>query len=360
MILLNPGPVTLTARVRQALNTDDMCHREPEFAALTLDVLRALESVYDGGGEYAAVMLSGSGTCAVEAMLSTFASKTRPTLVVCNGVYGERMASMLARQGKPAASVTVPWAEGIDVAKVEAHLDAHPDTAHVAVVHNETTTGRLNDLTALAALCEARRVGLLIDAVSSFGGEALPMGDWKPLAIAGTANKCLHGAPGVSFVLARRDVLETGESHSTSLYLDLSTYYREQLKGWSPFTQAVHVVAALCEALREFQDQGGWAARNRLYVRRSTRVRRVLADAGVETMIPIKACSSMLTAFSLPKDADYTRLHDELKDQGFVIYAGQGPLAGRVFRIATMGDIGEAELDRLADALQAFFSRARA
>jgi 2-aminoethylphosphonate-pyruvate transaminase len=360
MILLNPGPVTLTPRVRQALNCDDMCHREPEFATLTLEVLRALEAVYEGGGEYAAVMLSGSGTSAVEAMLSTFASRTRPTLVVCNGVYGERMAAMLARQDKPAASLKLAWTDAIDVAAVERHLDANPDTANVAVVHNETTTGRLNDLGALAAVCEKRRVGLLIDAVSSFGGEALPLDVWKPLAVAGTANKCLHGAPGVSFVLARRDALDSGVSHSTTLYLDLSTYYREQLKGWSPFTQAVHVVSALREALAEFRDEGGWAARNRLYTQRSTRVRRVLADAGIETMIPTAVCSSMLTAFTLPQDADYVALHDSLKDQGFVIYAGQGALAGRVFRIATMGDIGDADLDRLADALKAFFTRAHA
>jgi 2-aminoethylphosphonate-pyruvate transaminase len=161
-------------------------------------------------------------------------------------------------------------------------------------------------------------------------------------------------------VLARRDALDSGVSHSTTLYLDLSTYYREQLNGWSPFTQAVHVVSALRAALAEFHERGGWAARNRLYTKRSTRVRRVLADAGIATMIPAAVCSSMLTAFSLPDHADYTRLHDSLKDQGFVIYAGQGALAGRVFRIATMGDIADADLDRLAAALRAFFTPAHA
>lgn len=358
MILLNPGPVTLTPRVRQALAGEDLCHREPEFAALTLEVLRALEAVYDTGGEYAAVMLSGSGTCAVEAMLSTFASKSRTTLVVCNGVYGERMAAMLARQGKPVATVKLAWTDAIDTAQVERALDTG-DIAHVAVVHNETTTGRLNDLDALAALCAARGVGLLVDAVSSFGGEALRFDEWKPLAVAGTANKCLHGAPGVSFVLARRDALDAGVSHATTLYLDLAGYYREQLKGWSPFTQAVHVTLALREALGELRDEGGWSARNRLYVRRSTRVREALAQSGIETLIPVSACSSMLTAFNLPKPADYTHLHDTLKSEGYVIYAGQGAFAGSVFRIATMGAIGEADLERLAHALGSYFSSAR-
>src|SRR4051812_4531545 len=208
MILLNPGPVTLTARVKRALAGDDMCHRESEFAELTLDSLRSIENVYDTGGGYSAVMLSGSGTAAVEAMLSTFSSKSRPTLVVCNGVYGERMAAMLARQGKPAIKLIFEWLEPIDVSRVQRELTEHPEIANVAVVHNETTSGRLNDLGPVAALCAKRGVGLLVDAVSSFGGEHLDFATWQPLAVAGTANKCLHGAPGMSFVLAQKKALD--------------------------------------------------------------------------------------------------------------------------------------------------------
>ena len=119
MILLNPGPVTLSPRVRRALaGGEDLCHREPEFYALTTEVLRSLETVHDAAG-YRAVMLTGSGTCAVEAMLSTFALRNRATLVVANGVYGERMAQMLARQGKPARTVRAAWASAIDLDAVE-------------------------------------------------------------------------------------------------------------------------------------------------------------------------------------------------------------------------------------------------
>lgn len=358
MILLNPGPVTLSPRVRRALAGEDMCHRETEFAELTLDVLRGLEAVYDSGRAYAAVMLSGSGTAAVEAMLSTFASKTRPTLVVCNGVYGERMAAMLARQGKPAVKLQHEWLEAIDVKRVEQALVAQPEIANVAVVHNETTTGRLNDLGPLAGLCAKRGIGLLLDAVSSFGGEHLDLAKLQPLAVAATANKCLHGAPGISFVLAQKQALEAGESQATTLYLDLAEYYREQRKGWSPYTQAVHVTLALSEALRELADEGGVSARQRLYLRRSTRVRRALADLGIETLIPAAACSSMLTGFKMPEGQSYERLHDSLKREGYVIYAGQGAFNGRIFRIATMGCIPEAEIDRLVAAFGEHFAAA--
>src|SRR5258706_9875274 len=162
-----------------------------------MDVLRRLEAVHDATG-YRAVLLSGSGTCAVEAMLSTFALRNQTTLVLANGVYGERMAEMLARQGKPARMLRAAWTAPLDFAAVERALDA--EVARVAVVHHETTTGRLNELDRLAALCRSRGKGLLIDAVSSFGAEELPFERWRPLAGAGAANKCLHGLPGIALV----------------------------------------------------------------------------------------------------------------------------------------------------------------
>jgi 2-aminoethylphosphonate-pyruvate transaminase len=354
VILLNPGPVTLSPRVRRALaGGEDLCHREPEFYALTTQILRSLEVVHDAAG-YRAVMLTGSGTCAVEAMVSTFASRSRPTLIVANGVYGERMAEMLVRQGKPARTVRAAWASAIDLAAVEQALDG---VARVAVVHHETTTGRLNALEPLAELCRKRGAGLLIDAVSSFGAEEIAFQRWRPLAVAAAANKCLHGVPGIAFVLAQPDALATSEA--TSLYLDLAAYAKEQARGISPFTQAVQALQALREALAEFAEEGGWRARRSLYLSRSARVRGCLAKLGVEPLIPLEESASMLTAFRLPPGASYARIHDALKARGFIIYAGQGEFAERIFRIATMGAISEADLERLEAALRGAFAPAR-
>lgn len=363
MILLNPGPVSLSPRVRRALSeSEDLCHREVEFADLTRDILQRLEGIYAGADDYAAVMLSGSGTCGVEAMLSTFAQKERPTLVVANGVYGERMAEMLRRQAKPLLLARAEWIEPIDLAQTRRLLDAHPDIARVAVVHHETTSGRLNSLAELAALCRERGIGLLIDAVSSFAGEDIPLADWQPLAVAGTANKCLHGVPGIACVLARQEVLETQAletqaSQSTSLYLDLVGYYQEQRAGFSPFTQAVQAAQALRAALVEFAEQGGWRARRQTFQTRTDRIRALLAELGVASLLPARESSSMLTAYRMPEAFDYPALHDHLKARGFIIYAGQGQFNGRIFRIASMGEIGEADMARLEQGLREFFQK---
>ncbi|MCL1817384.1 MAG: aminotransferase class V-fold PLP-dependent enzyme, partial [Spirochaetaceae bacterium] len=240
MILLNPGPVTISERVRASLMEEDLCHREPEFAQLVLDIRKRITAVYEGCAGYEALLLSGSGTCAVEAMLQSFAPRGGKTLVVANGIYGERMAAMLKAQGKPHTLLKGPWPEAVNLAAAEEELKKDPAITHVAAIHHETTTGRLNDCAALGELCGKYGKGFFVDAVSSFAGDEIRCADWNISALAATANKCVHGIPGICFALARRDLLEAGASEASCLYLDLYKMYAEQKSGFSPFTQATH------------------------------------------------------------------------------------------------------------------------
>ncbi len=347
MKLLNPGPVTLTARVRAALAAPDVCHREPEFAALTRGVIAKLGRVYpEAEATHTAVLLTGSGTGAVEAMLGSLTPRDGRTLVVSNGVYGERAAAMLAAQGKAFDIVKGAWTEGLDLAAARSRLAAGGYT-HVFSVHHETTTGRLNDVASLGAICKQRGVPLLLDAVSSFGGEAIAFDAWNLEACAATANKCLHGVPGVAFVLARRGVFSARPSGATSVYLDLFRYEKEQRAGFSPFTQATHVMHALDAALSELSDAGGVSARSAHYRALSDAVRAGLGALGVEPLLDPATHSATLTSYKLPPGLAYATLHDTLKEQGFVIYAGQGDFSGSIFRIAVMGDLARADADRL-------------
>lgn len=355
LILLNPGPVTLSARVRNALSAGDWCHREPEFAALIRDINQRLTGVHAGmAADYAAATLAGSGTSAVEAMLASFAPDDAATLVVANGVYGERMQRMLEAHDKPYRVVEQAWTSAIDVAAVERCLAREPSITHLAIVHHETTTGRLNDVAAVGRLCKARRVTLLLDAVSSFGAEQIDAAGWNLGALAATANKCLHGAPGLSFVLARNDLWAGPAQKVGSVYLDLRACHAAQHRdGYSPFTLPVQVAFALHEALLEHAEQGGAEVRRQLYRARAQRIHATLARSGVSTLLPPEDYSSVLWSYQLPADRSYAELHDALKAGGFIIYAGQGDLGRQIFRIAHMGDIQEADLVRLCNALTA-------
>lgn len=347
-LLLNPGPVTLTERVRQALIQPDLCHREPEFAELTLDIKQRLINVYpQAAKDYEAIVLTGSGTCAVEAMLSSLVPREGKAVVMTNGVYGERMASMISAHGKPMETIAAEWHEPMNLVELEKRLGQDSTITHVIAVHHETTTGRLNDLPKLGELCHRHNVALLLDAVSSFAAEEINFSDWNLEACAATANKCLHGVPGISFVLVRRSVFDSCPSAANSLYLDLYRYYREQVSGFSPFTQAVHVCYALQAALNELEEQGGWLLRHEHYRNLSQKICQGLQKLGINTFLNEQVSSCVLRSFNLPSGYTYEQIHDALKQSGFIIYVGQGGLKNSIFRIANMGDLQLEDVDHL-------------
>lgn len=359
-LLLNPGPVTLSDRVRAALAGPDLCHREVEYENLAAEVGRRLLSVYPAAAQegYTAVLLTGSGTAAVEAMVGTLVPPDGKALVAANGVYGERMARMLAAQRKSHRLIAGDWTRPVDTDRIEACLAAEGGFTHLLAVHHETTTGRLNRIEDLAALCRRHGLSLLLDTVSSFGAEEIDFSGWPLEACAATANKCLHGVPGISFVLVRGEALRR-PSGATSLYLDLHGYHAGAARGQPPFTPAVQATWALCEALRELEDEGGWRARRDRYRMLAGQVAEGLAGLGIVPLLDDpEALSCVLRAWHLPAGRAYGPLHEGLKAAGFVIYAGQGDLADRMFRISTMGAVTETDVARLVETVAAILRRA--
>lgn len=345
MILLNPGPVTLSDRVRNALLKPDLCHREVEFTDLQTTIRNQLLNVYDlDRDRWAAVLLTGSGTAAVEAMLTSLVPAEGKLLVIENGVYGERLSRIAEIHRIPCISLPHDWGAEVDSARLQTCLNEHSDITHLAVVHHETTTGRLNQLSSIASLCRDRGVQLLVDGVSSFGAEALAFDAWGISACAATANKCLHGVPGAAFVIVQRHALANANL-KRSLYLDLATYCQAQDQGGTPFTQSVQTFYALAEALAELVDQGGWMQRQQHYRELATLVRRGLMALGIQPLLSEQDSSVVLNAYYLPPGVSYGEFHDRLKAGGFIIYAGQGALARSIFRVSTMGSITARDME---------------
>ncbi|MCA8334550.1 2-aminoethylphosphonate aminotransferase [Burkholderia multivorans] len=347
MLLLNPGPVTLTERVRRSLLQPDLCHRESEFFDLQDEARARLVAAYElDPAEWTAVLMTGSGTAAVESMIAALVPKDGKLLVIENGVYGERITQIATQYGIGHDVLKHEWMQAPDLAQIAARLDAG-GYSHVAVIHHETTTGRLNDLGAIADVCRARGVKLLVDGVSSFGAEAIDFAGGDIDAVAATANKCLHGVPGAAFVIVRRSALANAASRT--YYLDLGRLAKLQDQRNTPFTPSVHAYYALVEALREFDEAGGWRARHARYKALADQAQAGLAARGMPLVLPEGASSVVLRAYRLPQGVTYETLHDGLKARGFVIYAGQGGLSKELFRISTMGAIEAADVERLLD-----------
>ncbi|MGF6775363.1 2-aminoethylphosphonate aminotransferase [Paraburkholderia sp. GAS334] len=346
MLLLNPGPVTLTERVRQSLLQTDLCHRESEFFDLQEEARARLVNLYDlDPAQWQAVLMTGSGTAAVESMIAALVPDDGKLLIIENGVYGERITQIASQYRIAHETVKHDWMQAPDLDRITACLDADRGFTHVAVIHHETTTGRLNDLAALGAACQQRGIRLLVDGVSSFAAEAIDFDNGGIDAVAATANKCVHGVPGASFVIVRRPALVSAASRT--FYLDLGRLAKLQDQRNTPFTPSVHAYYALVEALRELEDEGGWTARHARYAALAEQARAGLAALGIESAVPPEQSSVVLRAYRLPTGITYPQLHDALKARGFVIYAGQGGLSAELFRISTMGNIHPADIDRL-------------
>lgn len=354
--LLNPGPVSLSEGVRRAVAATDLCHREPEFSDLQDRVRSKLTGVYGlATSTWTPVLLPGSGTTAMEAMLTSLLPRNGRLLVLENGVYGERLTRLAEIHGIDVQTVRHEWLEEWDLERVASALAAEGFT-HVAAVHHETTCGRLNSVDQLARLCEQSEVELLLDTVSSFAAESIPFQSPALSACAVAANKCLHGIPGLCFVMLRREALARVVRPPRSLTLDLALWADHQDRRSTPFTPPVNSLLALDQALDELAGEGGWRVRHSHYHHLADRVARCLAALGIHTMLAVGQSSCVLRSYRLPEGKSYHEVHDGLKQRGFIIYSGQGALASEMFRISTMGDIAEFEVERLLAALEAVFS----
>lgn len=349
-ILLNPGPVSLSEGVRRALARVDLCHREPEFFELQDEVISELLDIYQCDPDiWAAVLIGGSGTSAMEAMVASLVPSDANVLVLENGVYGERLSRIANIYGIRSQALKAAWGDEIDLQALTGLLSSG-DFSHVLAVHHETTTGRLNPVAEIAALCTQHKVELLLDAVSSFGAEAIPFKEQALQAIAATANKCLHGIPGLAMVLCRRDALEQ-DIQQRNLCLHLPDWAAQQAKQSTPYTPPVNGLLGLAQALKELRKQGGWKSRRSRYRKLAARVAATCEKLGVKQWLPAEESSCVLRSYHLPAGLTYNELHDGLKQQGFIIYAGQGDLSEQLFRISTMGEICDNDMARLEQAL---------
>ena len=359
LVLLNPGPALTSPAVKRAAAGADLCHREPEFRDLDRRVRTKLRSLAGVTSDWGIALLSGSGTAANEAALRSAVHPGEQLLVVVNGVYGERLRESARRAGIDTVPVEGAWTEPIDPDRVAAALAANPDVRGLAVVHHETTTGLLNPLAELVSISAAADVRAVVDAISSFGVEEITLGDGVDFLTC-SSNKCLHGLAGAAFVLVSPGGGRRARSvEPTSVALDMRTYLDADASGTPPFTPAVPALAALDTALDRALAEG-IAGRRARYAERCAILDAAIERLGLVQLVAPAARSHSIRSVRLPAGVSFADLHTRLRSLGFVVYAGQGRLAADIFRVACMGEVEIADLQRFVEALEAVLAELRA
>ena len=352
-ILLTPGPITTSARTKQAM-LHDWGSRDETFIALTARLRSRLTALAQGEAEHVCIPVAGSGTAAVEAMLGTLVPRDSHTLVLVNGAYGRRIADILAVAGRSCEILEAGEDQPLDAAAAGAHLDSNSRIGDVVMVHCETTSGVLNPLNGIAEQVARRGKRLLVDAMSSFG--AIPI-DARQITfdgLAASANKCLESVPGAAFVLARRTRLEASAGNCHSLNLDLHGQWQGfEANGQWRFTPPTQVIAAFDSALDQLTAEGGIGGRFARYWENCSTLVSGMRAMGFETYLPDDIQAPIIVTFRMPRDPafDFSAFYDALARHGFLIYPGKLTDAPS-FRIGCIGDIRVEDMENFLKAIK--------
>ena len=234
-----------------------------------------------------------------------------------------------------------------------------PDITHVAMVHSETTSGILNDIEAVAEVVKTAGKTFIVDAMSSFGGVELDVEKMGIDFLVSSANKCIQGVPGFSFIICRKDRLIESRGKARSLSLDLYDQWQTMDKdGKWRFTSPTHVVLAFLKALKELDEEGGIPARAKRYADNNRLLIEKMKELGVRPYIDEKHQGPIITTFFYPdnKDFSFQEMYDHIKERGYAIYPGKVTEAD-TFRIGNIGEIYETDILLLADIFRDFFNK---
>jgi 2-aminoethylphosphonate-pyruvate transaminase len=360
-VLFSPGPVMTSARVKAALVHHDVCHRDDDYSAVVERLQKKLRPVFGASPAHDMLLITGSGTSAMEMAISSVVPPGKKLLVIANGAFGERLDEIAALHGIARVTLRYAWGKLPNVRDVADALEADPEIAAAAMIQHETSVGIMNPIGEIARLCRARGVTSIVDAVSALGVEDVDVVRDGVDICYSSANKCLHSVSGVSFLCVAPEVWPRIAGVPPRVYyLDLARHrrYLDELSQ-TPFTPAVSSFFALETALDELNEQGGVAARREVYRKRSLRIRRVFADLGFESFTNTGRESHTISMLRLPPGLTVDELYDGAKARGFIIYRAKGEFADRHIQIANMGELSDGTIDAFLAALSEVVRAAR-
>lgn len=336
--LLTPGPVPVPEAVREAMARTVLHHRAPEFLPVVEEIRSGLKAVFQTEREV--LILSTSGTGAMEAAVANAFSPGERVIVVRGGKFGERWAELCEAHRVEALCVDVEWGRAVEPGAVRAAFDRAPDARALLVQASETSTGVYHPIRELCALVHEQPGRLMVvDGISGVGVHDLPMDAWGIDVLVSGSQKSWMLPPGMAFIA----LSEAGEravraSTGSRYYLDLRKALETQPRNQTPFSAPVSMLAGLGAALELMLDEGlpKIFARHRGLAEMTRAAVRAL---GLELFAP-DAPAYSCTTVKVPEGIDAAELIGRLRDvYGITIAGGQGQAAGKIFRVGHMGDV---------------------
>jgi len=345
-------------RVHKAALHEDICHRVPEFEGLIKRLQENLLKVFQANDEYFILPITGSGTAANEAVISSYFFDGKRALLVNNGEFGCRLADLLITHDVPFTHLECEWCKMPDVEEIESHIKSKDIDAVIMVCH-ETSTGMLNPLEEVGRLAHTYGKTFIVDGVSAVGGESMNMVENHIDFCTTSSNKCISGLPGVGIVCAKISRLEAmnGQKPKTN-YLNLYNQYRMLLTAKQTLnTPSTTIFYTLDEAVEELLEEG---LENRIkrYRECAAMIRHKVKKLGMRMVIDEKYASNTVTTLLLPQEVPVDDFIVEMEVNGYTVYPGKRHLQEQnAFQIGNMGHIFPDMTERFLEVLEATYMK---
>ena len=334
--LLTPGPTPVPERVMLAMARPIVHHRTADFERTFREAAEGLQWIYQTTKPV--LMLSGSGTLAMEAAVVNTMKRGDKALCVVGGKFGERWRNICKAHGLDFVSLDVEWGRAVDPAAVERALDADDKITAVFSQANESSTGVRHPVEEIAKITAKReRVINVVDAVSALGAFDLPMDAAGFDVLLTGSQKALMLPPGQAYIaLSDKGWARTESADLPRFYCDLKREKKSQAGGETAWTPAITLTVGLAEALRMIKEEGLQQCFAR-HARLAEATRRAFVALGCELFAP-DAPSPTVTAVRGPDGLDTGKLVKQLRDRyGVSIMGGQDAVKGKIFRVAHLG-----------------------
>ncbi|MBD2048979.1 alanine--glyoxylate aminotransferase family protein [Coleofasciculus sp. FACHB-64] len=354
LMLMIPGPTPVPEQVLLALAKHPFGHRSSEFSKLMAEVTQNLKWLHQTENDV--LMLTASGTGAMEAGIINFLSPGDRVLVGCNGKFGDRWAELSQAFGLNVDTVKAEWGQALDPEQFREKLEADTDKQIKAVIvtHSETSTGVLNDLETINRHVKAHGEALMIvDAVTSLGAVNLPIDEWGIDVVGSGSQKGYMIPPGLAFVSVSPKAWEAYKTAKLPrYYLDLGKYRKDAAKNTTPFTPPVNLFVGLHVALKMMKAEGLESIFAR-HQRLMTATRDAMNALSLPLFAPEGAGSPAITAVA-PTGVDSEQIRSVMKKRFDIVLAGgQDHLKGKIFRIGHLGFVSDRDILAAVAALEA-------
>ncbi len=352
-ILFTPGPLTTSQTVKQAM-LRDLGSRDIEFIGLVRDIRHKLVKLGQvSQDEYTAVLIQGSGTFGLEAVVSSTVPPDGKLLVIINGAYGKRLARIASVLKIETVTLEYPENKTPDLEEIEDTLRNDDKITNVTVVHCETTTGIINPIREIGRIVVKSGAKYFVDAMSSFGAVPINLAECGIDYLVSSANKCIEGVPGFSFILCKLDSLMETAGYARSVSFDILDQYRGfEKNGQFRFTPPTHTLVAFRQALDELEAEGGILGRAERYRRNYEVLVGGMRRMGFKEYLKPEDQGYIITSFLYPVDPNFSfeKFYESLNQKDYVIYPGKVSDAN-CFRIGNIGRIFEADVKALLAAI---------